>query len=388
MPIAEAKRLSHIKEYYFSKKLAEIAQLNKEGYDIINLGIGSPDLPPDESVLKQLEQTSAQSSAHGYQPYRGIEALRHAMSQWYLKTYNVELDPQDEILPLMGSKEGIMHISLAFLNDTDQVLVPDPGYLAYATAAKMAGATPISYPLTEPDWEPDWQYLEGLDWSRVKLWWINYPHMPTGTRTTDKKLSKILALAKEKNVLLINDNPYSLVLNEESPISLLQQEGFRDNAMELNSLSKSHNMAGWRVGMLSGSKANIDSVLKVKSNFDSGMFKGIQEASIQALSLSDEWHHERNTIYKKRRALAYEILEHLKCTYSKDQVGLFVWARVPDSTENVEEWVNEILYKARVFITPGFIFGDQGRQYIRISLCATEEKLSASLNRIKTKLSK
>jgi aspartate/methionine/tyrosine aminotransferase len=388
MPIAEAKRLSHIKEYYFSKKLAEIARLNKEGYDVINLGIGSPDLPPDESVLKQLEQTSAHASSHGYQPYRGIEGLRQAMSQWYLKTYNVELDPQDEILPLMGSKEGIMHISLAFLNETDQVLVPDPGYLAYATAAKMAGATPISYPLTEPDWEPDWSYLEGLDWKAIKLWWINYPHMPTGTRTTDEKLKKILAFAKEKNVLLINDNPYSLVLNEESPISLLQQDGFRDNAMELNSLSKSHNMAGWRVGMLSGSKSYIDSVLKVKSNFDSGMFKGIQEASIQALSLNDEWHRERNAIYKKRRALAYEILEHLKCTYSKDQVGLFVWARVPDQTENVEQWLNDILYKARVFITPGFIFGEQGRKYVRISLCATEEKLSVSLRRLKTKLSK
>ena len=388
MPIAEAKRLSHIKEYYFSKKLAEIARLNKEGYDVINLGIGSPDLPPDESVLKQLEQTSAHASSHGYQPYRGIEGLRQAMSQWYLKTYNVELDPQDEILPLMGSKEGIMHISLAFLNETDQVLVPDPGYLAYATAAKMAGATPISYPLTEPDWEPDWSYLEGLDWKAIKLWWINYPHMPTGTRTTDEKLKKILAFAKEKNVLLINDNPYSLVLNEESPISLLQQDGFRDNAMELNSLSKSHNMAGWRVGMLSGSKSYIDSVLKVKSNFDSGMFKGIQEASIQALSLNDEWHRERNAIYKKRRALAYEILEHLKCTYSKDQVGLFVWARVPDQTENVEQWLNDILYKARVFITPGFIFGEQGRKYVRISLCATEEKLSVSLRRLKTTLSK
>ena len=383
MLIKEANRLSHIQEYYFSKKLAEIARLNKEGYNIINLGIGSPDLPPDKSVTEQLLKTVSVSTNHGYQSYRGIEELRQAMADWYQKTYQVELDPKHEILPLMGSKEGIMHISLAFLNENDKVLVPDPGYLAYGAAAKMAGATALNYPLKEPDWEPDWQYLESLDWENIKIWWINYPHMPTGTVTTTEKLNKILSLAKEKKVLLINDNPYSLVLNQKAPISLLQQEGFRENAMELNSLSKSHNMAGWRVGMLSGAKEYIDSVLKVKSNFDSGMFKGIQESAVEALSLDQAWHDKRNKVYRNRRTIAYDILDHLKCAYRKDQEGLFVWAKVPEEIQNAEQWLDDILYQSKVFITPGFIFGEQGRQYVRISLCATEDKLRESLHRIK-----
>ena len=386
MIIDVAHRIEHVEEYYFSKKLAEIAALNAKGCDIINLGIGSPDMAPDSSVISALHETAMVESSHGYQSYRGIYALREAFSNFYKSTYKVALNPDTEILPLIGSKEGIVHISLAFLNNGDKVLVPDPGYLAYSAAAKIAGAEVQKYNLKEGSWEPDWEALEKMDWAKIKLWWLNYPNMPTGATASVKIFEKIKDLALRKKVLVVNDNPYSLVLNKEAPKSLLSVVGGKDFALELNSLSKSHNMAGWRIGMLGGSARYIDAVLRVKSNFDSGMFKAVQIAAARALSLSESWHEERNSRYMERRKKVYDLLDLLGCKYSKKQEGLFVWAKVPDLVDSVELWTDKILHSAGVFITPGFIFGDQGRRYIRISLCSSLERLNESILRIKNKL--
>ena len=386
MIIDVAERIEHVEEYYFSKKLAEIAALNAKGFDIINLGIGSPDMSPDSSVISALHETAMLDSSHGYQSYRGIYELREAFSNFYKSTYKVELNPDSEILPLMGSKEGIVHLSLAFLNKGDKVLVPDPGYLAYSAAAKIAGAEVQKYNLKEGSWEPDWEALEKIDWTKIKLWWLNYPNMPTGATASVEIFEKIKDLSLRKKVLVINDNPYSLVLNKEAPKSILSVVDGKDFALELNSLSKSHNMAGWRVGMLVGGAEYIDAVLRVKSNFDSGMFKAVQIAAARALSLSELWHEERNSCYLERQKKVYDLLDLLGCKYSKNQEGLFVWAKVPDFVDSVELWTNKILHSAGVFITPGFIFGEQGGRYIRISLCSSLERLSEAISRIKNKL--
>ncbi len=386
MIIDVAERIEHVEEYYFSKKLAEIATLNAKGFDIINLGIGSPDMSPDSSVISALHETAMLESSHGYQSYRGIYELREAFSNFYKSTYKVELNPDSEILPLMGSKEGIVHVSLAFLNKGDKVLVPDPGYLAYSAAAKIAGAEVQKYNLKEGSWEPDWEALEKIDWTKIKLWWLNYPNMPTGATASVEIFEKIKDLSLRKKVLVINDNPYSLVLNKEAPKSILSIVDGKDFALELNSLSKSHNMAGWRVGMLGGGAEYIDAVLRVKSNFDSGMFKAVQIAAARALSLSELWHEERNSCYLERQKKVYDLLDLLGCKYSKNQEGLFVWAKVPDFVDSVELWTNKILHSAGVFITPGFIFGEQGGRYIRISLCSSLERLSEAISRIKNKL--
>ena len=386
MIIDVAERIEHVEEYYFSKKLAEIAALNAKGFDIINLGIGSPDMSPDSSVISALHETAMLDSSHGYQSYRGIYELREAFSNFYKSTYKVELNPDSEILPLMGSKEGIVHVSLAFLNKGDKVLVPDPGYLAYSAAAKIAGAEVQKYNLKEGSWEPDWEALEKIDWTKIKLWWLNYPNMPTGATASVEIFEKIKDLSLRKKVLVINDNPYSLVLNKEAPKSILSVVDGKDFALELNSLSKSHNMAGWRVGMLVGGAEYIDAVLRVKSNFDSGMFKAVQIAAARALSLSELWHEERNSCYLERQKKVYDLLDLLGCKYSKNQEGLFVWAKVPDFVDSVELWTNKILHSAGVFITPGFIFGEQGGRYIRISLCSSLERLSEAISRIKNKL--
>ena len=386
MIIDVAERIEHVEEYYFSKKLAEIATLNAKGFDIINLGIGSPDMSPDSSVISALHETAMLESSHGYQSYRGIYELREAFSNFYKSTYKVELNPDSEILPLMGSKEGIVHVSLAFLNKGDKVLVPDPGYLAYSAAAKIAGAEVQKYNLKEGSWEPDWEALEKIDWTKIKLWWLNYPNMPTGATASVEIFEKIKDLSLRKKVLVINDNPYSLVLNKEAPKSILSVVDGKDFALELNSLSKSHNMAGWRVGMLGGGAEYIDAVLRVKSNFDSGMFKAVQIAAARALSLSELWHEERNSCYLERQKKVYDLLDLLGCKYSKNQEGLFVWAKVPDFVDSVELWTNKILHSAGVFITPGFIFGEQGGRYIRISLCSSLGRLSEAKSRIKNKL--
>ena len=386
MIIDVAERIEHVEEYYFSKKLAEIAALNAKGFDIINLGIGSPDMSPDSSVISALHETAMLDSSHGYQSYRGIYELREAFSNFYKSTYKVELNPDSEILPLMGSKEGIVHVSLAFLNKGDKVLVPDPGYLAYSAAAKIAGAEVQKYNLKEGSWEPDWEALEKIDWTKIKLWWLNYPNMPTGATASVEIFEKIKDLSLRKKVLVINDNPYSLVLNKEAPKSILSVVDGKDFALELNSLSKSHNMAGWRVGMLVGGAEYIDAVLRVKSNFDSGMFKAVQIAAARALSLSELWHEERNSCYLERQKKVYDLLDLLGCKYSKNQEGLFVWAKVPDFVDSVELWTNKILHSAGVFITPGFIFGEQGGRYIRISLCSSLGRLSEAKSRIKNKL--
>jgi aspartate/methionine/tyrosine aminotransferase len=387
MIINPADRISQVEEYYFSKKLAQIAGLNSKGMDVLNLGIGSPDQAPHESVISALSESASKAQNHGYQSYRGLPELRLALASFYKHNYGVLLDPENEILPLIGSKEGIAHISMAFLNPGDQVLVPDPGYLAYGAAAKLAGAEVKKYALSGPGWEPDWKALDAMDWSSVKLWWVNYPHMPTGQKSSIEKFEKIIALAKKKKVLVINDNPYSLVLNSKKPLSLLSVAGSSEVALELNSLSKSHNMAGWRLGTLMGREDYLHSVLRVKSNYDSGMFKAIQEAAIQALGLDQKWHDQRNAVYERRKLMACSLLDLLNCTYSNNQEGMFVWAKVPDLVSDVELWVDDILFNASVFITPGFIFGEQGRRYVRVSLCSKESQFEEAARRIKKYLS-
>ncbi len=380
--IKTANRIANVEEYYFSKKLAEVRGLDSPEFPVINLGIGSPDMAPSSETIEALVSTSQKASSHGYQNYKGIPALRKGIQSFYKTTYNVDLDIETEILPLMGSKEGIMHIAMAFVNEGDEVLIPDPGYPTYSSVAKLVGAKVSTYQLKESlDWGIDVGELKQRDLSKVKIMWVNFPHMPTGRTASRAELKELVDLARKNNFLIVNDNPYSLILND-SPLSILSIEGADEVALELNSLSKSHNMAGWRIGWVAGNKDYVDAVLRVKSNMDSGMFLGLQQAAVEALKNGNTWFTELNAVYKKRRTAAQKVLSLLGCSYSEKQSGLFVWAKAPEKVADVEKWIDEILYGTKVFITPGFIFGDAGRRFIRISLCATEEKLLEAHGRI------
>ena len=379
--ITTAKRLDIIEEYYFSSKLREVRQLAAEGHPIINMGIGSPDLQPSQEVIDAVVHAMQDENAHGYQSYQGLPELRKGMVDFYKNNYNVDLNPHTEILPLMGSKEGIMHISLAFLNDGDHVLIPNPGYPTYTSVTNLVGAVPVYYDLKEnKNWEPDFEALEKLDLSSVKIMWIGYPHMPTGARGSLALFEKLVAFAKKHQILLINDNPYSFVLND-NPMSLLQVEGAKDAVLELNSLSKTFNMAGWRVGMVLGNAACIDAVLKVKSNMDSGMFYGIQKGAIAALKSDKAWFDSMNEMYKKRRVLTEKLAEKLNCEVYKEGVGLFVWAKLPDGITSAEKFIDQILHEKYIFIAPGTIFGSNGEGYIRFALCVKEEKVQEAIDR-------
>ncbi len=376
-----AKRLAHIKEYYFSTKLKEIAMRISQGESIINLGIGSPDLAPAKEVVTQLKNTVSATDIHSYQSYRGITELRQAISEFYKKHYQVTVDANNEILPLIGSKEGIMHISMAFVNEGDRVLVPNPGYMTYVSATKLAGGTPLFYDLTpENNWLPDLDVLAKQDLSKVKLMWINYPNMPTGASISIKKMIEIITFAKTHNILIINDNPYSFILNNQ-PLSILNIEGSKQVAMELNSLSKSHNMAGWRVGMLLGSKEYIDQVVKFKSNMDSGMFYGIQKAAITALQLPDDWYKQLNKTYSSRKKIVLKIAKALDLQIADNQQGMFVWGKLPDN-QDATIFVEKLLNEKHIFLAPGSIFGSNGDNYVRISLTQPEEVLRKALERI------
>ncbi len=383
MIISPAERLSHIEEYYFSKKLSEIRQLNRKGYDILNLGVGSPDQMPSESTIRALAESAGNPHNHGYQPYNGTLQLRAAFAGWYKELYHVDLDPDKEILPLMGSKEGITHISLAFLNPGDKVLVPELGYPAYRAVTLMTGAIPVEYPLLETTWYPDFNELEKTDLSGVKIMWINYPHMPTGAPPSFDMFRNIIRFAKDHRLLVAHDNPYGLVLNETAPLSVLSVEGAMEVAIELNSLSKSHNMAGWRIGWINGRSDYLETILKVKSNFDSGMFRGLQDAAVEALKNPPEWHLERNRVYSERRQLVWELLDQLHCTYQPGQVGMFIWARIPEEIKDIEHWVDYLMYQHRVFLTPGHIFGNKGKRYVRISLCSGKKVFREAISRLK-----
>lgn len=378
-----SKRLKGIGEYYFSHKLREIEELNKAGKNIINLGIGSPDLPPHPDVIKTLQEEAAKPTVHAYQSYKGSPVLRKAMSDWYKKWYDVELNPDTEILPLIGSKEGILHICMTYLDRGDEVLVPNPGYPTYTSAVKLAGGKCVEYKLTAKNYyQPDFDKLEERKLKKVKLMFVNYPQMPTGHLPTVKLFEKLVRFARKNKILLVHDNPYSFILND-SPKSLLTVKGAKDCVIELNSLSKSHNMAGWRVGMVCGAKKRIEEVLRFKSNMDSGMFLPVQLAAARALSLGNDWHDSVNEVYRKRREKVFELLDLLGCKFSKVQAGMFVWAAIPGEFTNGFELSDEVLYKANVFITPGGIFGTAGDKYIRVSLCSTEEKIKEAIERIK-----
>ena len=381
--ITPATRVMEIQEYYFSKKLREVAQLNAQGADIISLGIGGPDRMPHEDVITTLCAEAQKPGNHSYQPYVGIPELRQAFAQWYKRWYGVELDPAKEIQPLIGSKEGILHVSLAFLNPGDGVLVPNPGYPTYTSVSRLAQAEIFSYDLTEENgWMPDFEALERLPLDKIKLMWINYPHMPTGTPATIELFKKILDFGHRHNIVIAHDNPYSFILNNE-PLSLLQVEGAREIAIEMNSMSKSHNMAGWRVGMLASNPTFINWILKVKSNIDSGQFKPLMLAAVKGLQVDAEWYDTLNSVYASRRAVAEEIMRELGCRFDEKQRGMFLWGRIPDDEASSEALADKVLYDARVFITPGFIFGSNGERYVRISLCATEENMRRALERIK-----
>ena len=382
--IIPAERLNLVQEYYFSRKLKEVAQLNAEGKDIISLAIGSPDMPPSEQTIETLCEVARQPHAHGYQPTMGTPELREAMARFYKRWYNVELDPKTEIQPLIGSKEGILHVTLTFVNLGDKVLVPNPGYPTYTSLSKLLGADIVNYDLREDNgWQPDFEQLEQMDLSRVKLMWTNYPNMPTGGNARRETYERLVRFAKEHNIVVVNDNPYSFILNEH-PMSLLQIDGAKDCCIEFNSMSKSHNMPGWRVGMCATNAQFIQWILKVKSNIDSGTFRGIQLAAAAAYDNSEEWHREANiATYSRRRKYAEQIMDALGCSYDPEQVGMFLWGKIPDKYNNVEELTERVLHENRVFITPGFIFGSNGNRYIRISLCAKEEKIKEALERIK-----
>jgi len=383
-PIIPAERLNSISEYYFSIKLKEVADMNAKGMNVISLGIGSPDLPPSKETVEALCNSAAEPNAHGYQPYVGIPELRKAFADWYKKWFAVELNPANEIQPLIGSKEGILHISLAFLNPGDGVLVPNPGYPTYSSVSNLVQAKVHTYDLDENNnWQPDFEALERMDLSNVKLMWVNYPNMPTGASATLELFQKLVAFGKKHGIVICNDNPYSFILNDNR-LSILQVEGAKDICIELNSMSKSHNMPGWRMGMLASNALFVEWVLKVKSNIDSGQFKPMQVAAIAALNNSDEWHREMNIkLYKNRRHLAEKILETLECTFDKKQVGMFLWGKIPSRYADSGVLADKVLYEAKVFITPGFIFGDKGNQYIRLSLCANDKMLAEALERIK-----
>ena len=381
--VVVSKRLEGIGEYYFSQKLREIDELNKQGKNIISLGIGSPDLPPHPDVIKVLQDESAKPNTHAYQSYKGSPVLRNAISHWYKTWYQTDLNPDTEILPLIGSKEGIMHICMTYLNEGDEVLIPNPGYPTYTSAVKLAGGSIRPYSLTPGNhWQPDFDALDKTDLSKVKLMFVNYPHMPTGQLPTKDFFTKLVAWAKQKNILLVHDNPYSFILND-SPMSLLSVEGAKEIVIELNSLSKSQNMAGWRVGMLCAAKERIDEILRFKSNMDSGMFLPVQLAAAKALGLGKDWYDSINKIYRQRREKVFALLEILQCSFSKDQAGMFVWASIPAGYKDGYALSDEVLYNANVFITPGGIFGDGGNDYVRVSLCCAEERIAESIKRIK-----
>ncbi|NLZ72975.1 MAG: aminotransferase class I/II-fold pyridoxal phosphate-dependent enzyme [Bacteroidales bacterium] len=381
--IQPAERLSTTSEYYFSKKLKQIAEMNSSGQPVINLGIGSPDNPPPKQVIESLCTHARKKDTHGYQPYNGIPELRKGFAEWYKKWYGVDLNPQNEIQPLIGSKEGVLHITLAFVNPGDKVLVPNPGYPTYTSLSELLGAEVIKYNLTEENnWYPDFDELEQADLDGVKLMWINYPHMPTGAKATPQLFEKLVQFARSRNIVLINDNPYSFILNKH-PLSLLSIPNAKECCIELNSMSKSHNMPGWRIGMLASNATFEEWILKVKSNIDSGMFRPLQIAATEALQVDENWYELNNEQYKERRVLAERIMDTLACSYDKNQVGLFLWGRIPEEYNDVEELTEEILQKAKVFITPGFIFGTNGKRYIRISLCSPLDKLNEALQRIK-----
>lgn len=375
--LPQAKRLNDVKEYYFSTKLREVRSLIDQGKPIINLGIGSPDLAPPATVMNALKN----ADIHGYQSYQGLPELRKAMALFYKKYYKVDLTFENEVLPLMGSKEGILHISMAFLNEGDQVLIPDPGYPTYASVTKLIQAVPITYALKEGNnWWPDFEEIEKADLSKVKIMWVNYPHMPTGSNASQHLFEELIAFGKKHQILIVNDNPYSFVLNDH-PKSILSVSGAKDIAIELNSLSKTFNMAGWRVGMVVGHKTYLDAILKVKSNMDSGMYYGIQKGAIEALGLSSDWFNDMNKVYKERREIIWKICEQLDCTYDRESSGLFVWAKIPSKT-NSTELTDHILYNHDVFITPGTVFGSQGEGYIRFSLCVDRSQMMEVLSRL------
>ena len=379
--IVTANRLNTVEEYYFSSKLREVRELIAQGKPIINMGIGSPDLKPSKLVVEAIQNAMNDAMAHQYQSYQGLPELRKEMGNFYKKFFDVDVDFNSEILPLMGSKEGIMHISLAFLNEGDEVLIPNPGYPTYISVTNLVGANPIFYDLKqENNWEPNFEALENLDLSKVKLMWVNYPNMPTGATGSLNLFNKLVAFAKKHYILIVNDNPYSFVLNN-NPISILQAEGADDVVIELNSLSKTFNMSGWRVGMVIGNSKFIDAILKVKSNMDSGMFYGIQKGAIEALKLDKSWFEEQNSIYKRRRDLVFQLADLLECSYDKNSVGLFVWAKLPLGITSAEKYVNQLLYEKDLFITPGTIFGTNGEGYIRFSLCVDEEKIKEVIKR-------
>ena len=381
--IKPAERLSLVSEYYFSRKLKEVAQMNAEGKDIISLAIGSPDMPPSKQTIQTLCEVASRPDTHGYQPTMGTPELRKAMADFYKRWYGVDLNPATEIQPLIGSKEGILHVTLAFVNPGEEVLVPNPGYPTYTSLSKILGAKVVNYDLMENNgWQPDFEQLEKMDLSRVKLMWTNYPNMPTGGNARMETYERLVDFARKHNIVVVNDNPYSFILNDK-PMSLLQVEGAKDCCIEFNSMSKSHNMPGWRVGMCATNPTFISWILKIKSNIDSGTFRGIQLAAAAALSNDEEWHHEANIeTYARRRKYAEQIMDALGCKYDPNQVGMFLWGRIPDSYSNCEELTERVLHEARVFITPGFIFGSKGERYVRISLCAKEEKIQAALERI------
>ena len=382
--IQPADRLSLVQEYYFSRKLKEVAKLNAEGRDIISLAIGSPDMPPSEKTIERLCEVARQPDAHGYQPTMGTPELRQAMASFYKKWYGVDINPSNEVLPLIGSKEGILHVTLAFVNPGDAVLVPNPGYPTYTSLSKLLGARIINYNLREDNgWQPDFEELERIDLTGVKLMWTNYPNMPTGGNARMETYERLVDFARRHNIVVVNDNPYSFILNQK-PLSLLQVPGAKECCIEFNSMSKSHNMPGWRVGLCATNATFISWILKVKSNIDSGTFRGLQLAAAEAYDNSEEWHQEANiATYSRRRAIAEKIMDTLGCRYDPNQVGMFLWGKIPDSCPNVEQLTERVLHEARVFITPGFIFGSNGARYIRISLCAKEDKIQEALKRIK-----
>ena len=382
MIIPIANRLQHIKEYYFSVKLQEIRRMREAGHDVINLGIGSPDMMPSEETISALHDSAQQPQNHGYQSYQGTPELRKAIASFYEQTYGVSLNAENELLPLMGSKEGITHISLTFLNPGDEVLVPELGYPAYSAVSRMVEARVRTYPLRESDWQPDLEAMRQEDYSRVKLMWANYPHMPTGTPADTAVLQELIRLASERQFLLCHDNPYSLVLNSGRPFSIFSLDGARDVCLELNSLSKSHNMAGWRIGWISGAADYLKEVIKVKSNVDSGMFRGIQDAAVRALQNPVSWHDARNREYAERREIIFRLMDKLQCSYDKAQEGMFVWARIPEHVSSSEKFVDSILQENHVFLTPGFIFGAKGERYIRASLCNPNNILEKAFSRV------
>lgn len=379
--IQTAERLETVQEYYFSKKLREVRELMAKGKPIINMGIGSPDLAPSAEVIASMQKAILEPGAHQYQSYQGLPELRSAFASFYKNKFNVSLEAQSEILPLMGSKEGIMHISMAFLNVGDAVLIPDPGYPTYTSVTKLVGALPMMYDLTEKNnWLPDIDKLEQMDLRKVKLMWISYPNMPTGARITIAKMQALVAFAKKHQILLVNDNPYSFVLND-APTSILQVAGAKEVALELNSLSKTFNMAGWRVGMVSGNTEHINAVLKIKSNMDSGMFYGVQQGAITALNSGETWFRELDRTYSKRRELMFQLVDLIGATYDRNAAGMFIWAKLPKGSKSSEKCIDELLHKKDIFIAPGTIFGKNGEGYIRFSLCVTEEKIKEAISR-------